>query len=234
SNTEEVDDNYRRRRQIQLFNVHSSGNFSLFIPHLTEEDEGMYSCSYYVSDMVSLRSDVKVTVQTKIITTNAPTTSNIGQAVTVQSTTITTNIPTILDLEQAGTDSHPSQSVTYFPLAVVATLIFHIVVAFVFLFKKPTVPVLANAHYSTADPEETLNAPMTLQLQRINQAEEIGVWLNSSGSSQESLNPFSEHIEKLIYSRHNSDPCCSGSALESLISYHQMKARQAFPEDEGQ
>ncbi|XP_037393411.1 uncharacterized protein LOC119263178 [Pygocentrus nattereri] len=134
--TEEVDDNYRRRRQIQLFNVHSSGNFSLFIPHLTEEDEGMYICSYYVSDMVSPRSDVKVTVQTKIITTNAPTTSNIGQA---------------------GTDSHPSQSVTYFPLAVVATLIFHIVVAFVFLFKKPKVPVPANAHYSTADPEETVS-----------------------------------------------------------------------------
>ncbi|KAL7888936.1 hypothetical protein AOLI_G00039100 [Acnodon oligacanthus] len=133
---EEVDDEYRRRRQIQLFDVHSSGNFSLFIPHLTEEDEGAYSCNYYVSDMVSPRADVKVTVRPKIITITAPTTSDIGQA---------------------GNDSHPGQSVTYFPLAVVATIIFHIVVASVFLFKKPKVRVPASVHYSTADPEETVN-----------------------------------------------------------------------------
>ena len=57
--TEEVDNEYRRRRQIQLFGDVSTGNFSLFIPHLTEEDEGEYSCSYYISDMVSPRSNVK-------------------------------------------------------------------------------------------------------------------------------------------------------------------------------
>ncbi|KAL6485659.1 hypothetical protein MHYP_G00050510 [Metynnis hypsauchen] len=86
--------------------------------------------------MVSARSDVKVTVRPKIITTNTPTTSDIGQA---------------------DADPHPSQSVTYFPLAVVATIIFHIVVAFVFLFKKPKVPVPANVHYNTADPEEPVS-----------------------------------------------------------------------------
>ncbi|XP_036418799.1 uncharacterized protein LOC118802387, partial [Colossoma macropomum] len=170
----DVDYEYRGRRQIQLFDDVSTGNFSLLIPHLTEEDEGEYECFHTVTDMVMCISTVKVTVRPIIPCINIPMTSTRGPGT---STPISAAVPAS-DIRQASADPHSSQSVTYLPIAVVATIIFHIVFALMFHFKKTKVPVPANVHCSTADPEEAvmklqLDAPITPQLQRINQAEEI-------------------------------------------------------------
>ncbi|KAG9282395.1 polymeric immunoglobulin receptor-like [Astyanax mexicanus] len=120
------------RRPVQLFNNHSPGNLSVLIPHLTEEDGGEYMCNVREYDMVMIRAILKVTVIPKPTTTTIqPTTSYVGAA------------------------PHVNQSLTYFPFALVATFIFHIVFAVRFLFKKRKDP--ARVQYSTANQEETVS-----------------------------------------------------------------------------
>ncbi|XP_058246912.1 uncharacterized protein LOC131353855 [Hemibagrus wyckioides] len=71
-------DNDQYKERFQLVNDHSSGNLSLLISHLTEEDEALYMCSVRESEKMYIRLTVKgctLNQQTVDVT------GNVGQSV---------------------------------------------------------------------------------------------------------------------------------------------------------